>query len=132
MEENVKNRLISGLLDIAEKYLKEMDQFYPFGLILSSEGQEVVGLLDSDLEELPDISIIQERITKELLNALEKPGILGIGMAIHTQFKLPKGETREPIEIRLLYGEGEEYFTYFELNKKNNKISFFENKKPYL
>lgn len=130
----IKDYLISEILKIAKIYLLELDVFYPFGIVYSKKGMRIIGLEDSDLEleTLPTSIEIQNRVTDLILNEFENKKTLGIGLAIHTEFVLKNGKKIDPIEIRLIFGDGEEYFTYFEYIRDSKGIVFTENPTPYM
>jgi hypothetical protein len=63
---------------------------------------------------------------------LDKPNTYGVGLAIQTEFILPSDIKVKPIEIRLLYGDGKEYYVYFEYVKTQSQIIFTEKVNPFL
>jgi hypothetical protein len=129
--EKTKNILIQELLRISKIYLLNLNEFYPFGITYSNRNFKIVSLEDADEISNPSSKEIQNRIVEILLEEIENPKIDGVGIAIHTEFTLNDGTKKESIEIRLLFGKGKDYFTYFDFTKIDNNLIFKENKKPF-
>jgi hypothetical protein len=107
-------------------FLENMGFFHPFGLELSLNDKILlIGVEESDINNMPTDEKIVERISTKLLDSLENNNSKTIGIAINTTFRKANLSDINTIEIRILDNSTEELQTYVRYFLNNCKVEIF-------